>query len=58
MSADVEKLAVFDDRIIQTRPKFAVTKGALSQTNAPFAAISQTTAQHTYNINKVFVKLQ
>ena len=50
MSADIEKLAVFDDRILQTRPKYAVNKGALSQTNAPFNAIAATTSQHTYNI--------
>jgi len=50
MSADIEKLAVFDDRIVQTRPKYAVEKGALSLTNAPFAAISQSQSQHTYNI--------
>lgn len=51
MSSDIVKEAVFDDRILQTRPKFAVEKGALSLTNAPFSAISQTTSQHTYNIN-------
>jgi hypothetical protein len=50
MSAEIEKLAVFDDRILQTRPKYAVNKGALSQTNAPFNAIAATTSQHTYNI--------
>jgi hypothetical protein len=50
MSADIEKLAVFDDRIVQTRPKYAVEKGALSLTNSPFQAISQTASQHTYNI--------
>jgi len=50
MSADIEKLAVFDDRIVQTRPKYAVEKGALSLTNSPFVAISQTQSQHTYNI--------
>jgi hypothetical protein len=50
MSADIEKLAVFDDRIIQTRPRYAVEKGALSLTNAPFQAISQTASQHTYNL--------
>ena len=50
MSADIEKLAVFDDRIIQTRPRYAVEKGALSLTNSPFNAISQTQSQHTYNI--------
>jgi len=50
MSADIEKLAVFDDRIVQTRPRYAVEKGALSLTNSPFQAISQTASQHTYNL--------
>jgi len=50
MSADIEKLAVFDSRIVQSRPKYAVQKGALSLTNAPFNAISATSSQHTYNI--------
>ena len=50
MSADIEKLAVFDARIVQSRPKYAVEKGALSLTNAPFNAIAATPSQHTYNI--------
>lgn len=50
MSADIEKLAVFDDRIVQLRPKYAVEKGALSLTNSPFVAISQSQSQHTYNV--------
>jgi hypothetical protein len=50
MSADIEKLAVFDDRIVQSRPKYAVEKGALSLTNSPFNAIAATASQHTYNI--------
>lgn len=50
MSADIEKLAVFDSRIVQSRPRYAVEKGALSLTNAPFNAISKTASQHTYNI--------
>ena len=50
MSADIEKLAVFDSRIVQSRPKYAVEKGALSLTNAPFNAIAATQSQHTYNI--------
>lgn len=50
MSADIEKLAVFDSRIVQSRPKYAVEKGALSLTNAPFNAIAATSSQHTYNI--------
>jgi len=50
MSADIEKLAVLDSRIVQSRPKYAVEKGALSLTNAPFSAIAATSSQHTYNI--------
>ena len=50
MSADIEKIAVVDSRIVQSRPKYAVDKGALSLTNAPFNAIAATTSQHTYNI--------
>lgn len=50
MSADIEKMAVFDSRIVQSRPKYAVEKGALSLTNAPFNAIAATSSQHTYNI--------
>jgi hypothetical protein len=49
-SADIEKVAVYDSRIVQSRPKFAVDKGALSITNAPFQALSQTSSQHTYSI--------
>jgi hypothetical protein len=50
MSADIIKEAVYDDRIIQSRPKFAVNKGALSLSNAPFSALSQTSTQHTYQV--------
>jgi hypothetical protein len=50
MSADIIKEAVYDDRIIQSRPKFAVQKGALSLSNAPFSALSQTSTQHTYQV--------
>lgn len=50
MSADIEKVAVVDSRIVQSRPKYGVDKGALSLTNAPFNAIAATSSQHTYNI--------
>ena len=50
MSADIVKMAVFDDRIVQQQPRYAVEKGALSVTNAPFNAIAANTGQHTYNI--------
>lgn len=50
MSADIEKMAVFDDRIVQSRPRYAVEKGALSVTNSPFNAIAANSSQHTYNV--------
>jgi len=50
MSADIQKESVFDDRIIQSPPRYAVEKGALSLTNAPFNAIAATQSQQTFNI--------
>ncbi len=50
MSNDIEKLAVFDDRIVQSRPKYAVEKGALSLTNSPFQAIAANPSQQTFQI--------
>jgi hypothetical protein len=50
MSADIEKMTVMDGRIVQSRPKYAVEKGALSLTNAPFNAIASTQSQMTFNI--------
>jgi hypothetical protein len=50
-TTDIAKMSVFDPRIVQNAPAFAVNKGALSVSVVPFAAISQTTAQHTYNVN-------
>lgn len=50
MSTDIEKIAVFDDRIVQSSPKYAVEKGALSLTNSPFSAIAANESQHTYQI--------
>ena len=50
MSADIRKEAVFDDRIVQSAPRYAVEKGALSLTNAPFNAIASTASQMTFNV--------
>lgn len=50
MSADIEKVSVFDDRIIQQKPRYAVEKGALSLTNSPFRALAATSSQQTYQI--------
>jgi hypothetical protein len=50
-TSDIEKLAVFDARIVQMPPAYSVEKGAMSLTNAPFRAITASTSQHTYQIN-------
>lgn len=50
MSSDILKQAVFDDRIVQHQPRYAVEKGALAVTNSPFQAIAANASQHTYNI--------
>ena len=50
MSVEVEKISVYDDRIIQPQPVYAVEKGALALTNVPFSAITNTTSQLTFNV--------
>lgn len=50
-TSDIMKQAVFDQRIVQLPARYAVDKGALSLTNAPYNAIAASTSQHTYNIN-------
>lgn len=49
--ADIQKIAVFDERIVQRSPvQYAVEQGAQSATNTSFPALSQSTSQHTYQI--------
>lgn len=50
-TSDIQKLAVFDQRIVQSGAKYAVDKGALSVTNAPYQAIAASGSQMTFNIN-------
>lgn len=50
-TSDIEKLSVYDARIVQNPAKFAVEKGGLSVTNAPFQAIGASASQMTFNIN-------
>jgi hypothetical protein len=50
MSVEIEKVSVFDDRIIQPQPTYAVEKGALALTNVTFSAITNTTTQLTFNV--------
>jgi hypothetical protein len=49
--SDIQKISVFDERIVQRSPmQYAVEQGAVSSTNTNFAAISQTISQHTYQL--------
>ena len=48
--SSIEKVAVYDPRIVQEPPAYAVKKGALSSSVAPFQAVSATTNQHTYQV--------
>lgn len=51
MSADFQKVLVKDDRLnVTDQIKYAVQKGGQNVTSAQFAAVSQTTSSHTYNI--------
>lgn len=50
-TSDILKQAVFDQRIVQLPARYAVEKGALSLTAAPYNAIAASASQHTYNIN-------
>lgn len=49
-SADVSKFAVVDPRVLQTKPKYAVEKGALSLTNQSFTSIANSSSQVAWNV--------
>jgi hypothetical protein len=51
MTSEVTKYSVYDPRVIQTKPKYAVEKGALSITNVSFNA--QTANQSTQQFNVI-----
>jgi len=50
MAAEIEKFSVFDPRIIQTRPKYAVEKGALSVSNVSFQAQTADLSSCQFNV--------
>jgi hypothetical protein len=51
MSSDFQKVLVEDDRLVCTdQIKYAVNKGGQNMTSSQYAAISQSTSSHTYNI--------
>lgn len=49
--AEIEKLAVYDSRIVQERPRFGVQKGGLSVSNSPFKSIAASSSQMSFNVN-------
>lgn len=51
MSAEIQKMAIFDSRIVQEQPAFGVVKGGLSYSNSPFNAIASTSSQMSFNVN-------
>jgi hypothetical protein len=48
--SDISKYSVFDPRIVQTKPKYAVEKGALSLTNVSFQAQTADASSVQYNV--------
>jgi hypothetical protein len=50
MASEVTKYSVFDPRIIQSKPKYAVQKGALSLTNVPFQAQTWDSSSVQFNV--------
>jgi hypothetical protein len=50
MGSEVTKYSVYDPRIIQTKPKYAVQKGALSLSNVPFSAQTWDSSSVQFNV--------
>jgi hypothetical protein len=50
MSTEVQKYSVYDPRVIQTKPKYAVEKGALSLTNVTFNAQTANSTAQQFNV--------
>ena len=50
MASEVGKYSVYDPRIVQTKPKYAVEKGALSLTNVSFQAQTADSTSCQFNV--------
>ena len=50
MATEVSKFSVYDPRIVQTKPKYAVEKGALSLTNVSFQAQTADSSSVQFNV--------
>ena len=48
----IQKEALFDARVMQPSPvRYAVQRGGLACTAAPYNALSATPSQHSYQVN-------
>jgi hypothetical protein len=48
----IQKEALFDARVMQPSPvRYAVQRGGLAVTAAPYNALSQSSSQHSYQVN-------
>jgi len=50
MTTEVSKFSVYDPRVIQSKPKYAVEKGALSITNVSFNAQTANQSSQQFNV--------
>lgn len=49
--SEIQKLSIYDSRIVQEAPRYGVQKGGLSVSNSPFKSISSSSSQVSFNIN-------
>lgn len=49
-TSEVSKYSVYDPRVVQTKPKYAVEKGALSLTNVSFNAQTANVSSQQFNV--------
>jgi len=49
-TSEVSKFSVYDPRVVQTKPKYAVEKGALSLTNVTFNAQTANATSQQFNV--------
>lgn len=49
--SDIQKMSVYDSRIVQSQPAYGIQKGGLSYSNSPFSAIASTSSQMSFNVN-------
>lgn len=50
MSNNIEKIAVYDDRIVQNQMKYGIYKGGASVSSSSFSAIGSSTSQITFQV--------